>query len=241
MDAHGHSSSSHNLATYLHPGPGGPFLEIDNEPLKPPSPVTSALLQNNPSLLDLCTFNSVCERYMENNSSPDAGPFKPLVSPSDLYFCLEPTFKSEETSSYSDKARKIDGQSEIVNSPISSVGDCSPNVSSYSSTPCSSPSVNHLVQTESTLTKANQNEIKTNISEDSTKKKRKRSTEKIVAEKSPILRSILLSEQNSDKRSLNHSSNDERDRSPEYVARYSPDYISKNPTETSYRTKFGSK
>jgi hypothetical protein len=134
---------SNKLATYLHPGPSGPFLELKNEPMKPPSPSTSALLQHNPSLIDLCAFNSLCQRLVETNSTPNTSPYKPFITPSDLYFCIPPD-------DY-DTNIKSNPIPESTTSPISSVGDCSPNVSSYASTPYSSPKVKHLLQQNSPL------------------------------------------------------------------------------------------
>lgn len=130
---------SNKLATYLHPGPTGPFLELKNEPLKPPSPITSALLRHNPSLIDLCTFNSLCERLMENSSSPNQLPYKPLLNPSELYFCLPPVTKLDCSEHPPDTSMKLTVPPETVSSPITSAGECSPNVSSYSSTPYASP------------------------------------------------------------------------------------------------------
>jgi hypothetical protein len=134
---------SHKLATYLHPGPSGPFLEFKNEPVRPPSPSTSALLQHNPSLIDLCTFNSLCQRLVESNSTPNSSPYKPFVTPSDLYFCIPP-FEPPECNSTPKLV-------ESTASPISSAGECSPNVSSCASTPYSSPKVKHLLQQNSPI------------------------------------------------------------------------------------------
>jgi len=143
---------SHKLATYLHPGPSGPFLELKNEPMKPPSPSTSALLQHNPSLIDLCTFNSLCQRLVENNPTPNTSPYKPFITPSDLYFCIPPITQNDssspETNGTDTKSNLIP---ESTASPISSVGDCSPNVSSCPSTPYSSPKVKHFLQQNSPL------------------------------------------------------------------------------------------
>jgi hypothetical protein len=137
---------SHKLATYLHPGPSGPFLEFKNEPMKPPSPSTSALLQHNPSLIDLCTFNSLCQRLVETNSAPNTSPYKPFVTPSELYFCIPqlPETNCNPTS-------KPGPILESTASPISSAGDCSPNVSSCASTPYSSPKVKHILQQNSPI------------------------------------------------------------------------------------------
>jgi hypothetical protein len=142
---------SNKLATYLHPGPSGPFLELKNEPMKPPSPSTSALLQHNPSLIDLCAFNSLCQRLVENNNStPNTSPYKPFVTPSDLFFCIPPITQNNDCSS--DSNSKINPIiPETTTSPISSAGDCSPNVSSCVSTPYSSPKVKHLLQQNSPL------------------------------------------------------------------------------------------
>jgi hypothetical protein len=134
---------SHKLATYLHPGPSGPFLEFKNEPMKPPSPSTSALLQHNPSLIDLCTFNSLCQRLVENNSTPNSSPYKPFITPSELCFCIPSLTETDYN--------PIPKLAESTTSPISSVGDCSPNVSSCASTPYSSPKVKHLFQQNSPI------------------------------------------------------------------------------------------
>jgi hypothetical protein len=143
---------SHKLATYLHPGPSGPFLELKNEPMKPPSPSTSALLQHNPSLIDLCTFNSLCQRLVENNPTPNTSPYKALVTPSDLYFCIPPIKENNYSPPpMNDTNIKSNPIPESTTSPISSVGDCSPNVSSCVSTPYSSPKVKHLIQQNSPL------------------------------------------------------------------------------------------
>ncbi|CAF3492184.1 unnamed protein product [Rotaria socialis] len=142
---------SSKLATYLHPGPSGPFLELNNEPMKPPSPSTSALLQHNPSLIDLCTFNSLCQRLVENNSPPNTSPYKPFANPSDLYFCIPPMTQIDYSPQTTDSNTKSNVISEVTASPISSAGDCSPNVSSYSSTPYSSPKVKSLLQQNSPM------------------------------------------------------------------------------------------
>ncbi len=161
---------SHKLATYLHPGPSGPFLEFTHEPLKPPSPLTKALLQNNPSLLDICTFNCLCQRLVETSSSSSSNnntsPYKPFVNPSELLFCMPPPINAPgfpshphgmfHTPSFVDldpKIRVSPVRTTSIDipyipplpntSPISSAGDCSPNVSSSSSTPTSSPSKQH--------------------------------------------------------------------------------------------------
>ena len=131
---------SHKLATYLHPGPTGPYLELKNEPMRPPSPATIALLQHNPSLIDLCTFNSLCKRIVESNSTPNSSPYKPFITPTDLSFCIPPL-------DYNPLAKLP----ESTTSPISSAGDCSPNVSSCASTPYSSPKVKHLFQQNSPI------------------------------------------------------------------------------------------
>jgi hypothetical protein len=142
---------SHKLATYLHPGPSGPFLELKNEPMKPPSPSTSALLQHNPSLIDLCTFNSLCQRLVENNPTPNTSPYKPFVTPSDLYFCIPPITQNDSSPETNGTDTKSNLIPESTTSPISSAGDCSPNVSSCPSTPYSSPKVKHLLQQNSPL------------------------------------------------------------------------------------------
>ena len=142
---------SHKLATYLHPGPSGPFLELKNEPMKPPSPSTSALLQHNPSLIDLCTLNSLCQRFVENTPTSNTSSYKPLVTPSDLYFCIEPMTQTDDSSEISDSNTKSNPIPDSTTSPISSVGDCSPNVSSCTSTPYSSPKVRHVLQQNSPL------------------------------------------------------------------------------------------
>ncbi|CAF2410229.1 unnamed protein product [Rotaria sp. Silwood2] len=142
---------SPKLATYLHPGPSGPFLELNNEPVKPPSPSTSALLQHNPSLIDLCTFNSLCQRLVENSSTSNTSPYKPFVNPSDLYFCIPPMTQIDYSPPANDSNTKSNIISDSTTSPISSAGDCSPNVSSYTSTPYSSPKVKNLLQQNSPL------------------------------------------------------------------------------------------
>jgi hypothetical protein len=137
---------SHKLATYLHPGPSGPFLELKNEPVNPPSPSTSALLQHNPSLIDLCTFNSLYQRLAENSpSSNNTSPYKQFVTPSsDLYFSIPPMPQIE-------CPQQSTNMPDTTASPISSAGECSPNVSSCTSTPYSSPKVKHLLQQNSPL------------------------------------------------------------------------------------------
>lgn len=137
---------SQTLPTYLHPGPSGPFLELKSEPIKPPSPSTTALLQHNPSLIDLCAFNSLCQRLTETNSTPNTSPYKPLVTPSDLYFHIP-----ENTCTTDINETKPNVVPDTVPSPISSAGECSPNVSSCISTPYSSPKVKHLIQQNSPL------------------------------------------------------------------------------------------
>ncbi len=133
-------------ATYLHPGPTGPFLELKNEPLRPPSPITAALLQHNPSLIEICTFNSICQRLVESTSTPNASPYKPFITPSDLYFFIPPIDYSIPLTE-----SKTNPLVESTTSPISSVGDCSPNVSSCVSTPYSSPKVKQSLQQNSPL------------------------------------------------------------------------------------------
>lgn len=135
---------SHKLATYLHPGPSGPFLEFKSEPLKPPSPTTSALLHHNPSLIDLSTFNSLCERLTANNPTLNSSPFKPFITPSDLLYCISPALNHHIHP-------KLANIPETTTSPISSVADCSPNVSSYDSTPYSSPKAKHAVRDNSPI------------------------------------------------------------------------------------------
>ena len=141
---------SRKLETYLHPGPTGPFLEFNNEPMKPPSPSTSALLHHNPSLIDLCTFNSICQQLNENSStssSSSSSSHKPYLTSSDLYFCIPPMSQYDSSHQTNDSSAKSNLISDSTTSPISSVGDCSPNVSSYGSTPYSSPKViNHIQQ-----------------------------------------------------------------------------------------------
>ncbi|UJR20979.1 hypothetical protein I4U23_024085 [Adineta vaga] len=143
---------SHKLApyTYLHPGPSGPFLELKNEPMKPPSPSTSALLQHNPSLIDLCTIN-LYERFSENNSTPNTSPYKSYRSPSNLYFCIPSMTQTDYSSDTNDSNTKSNVIPDTTASPISSAGDCSPNVSSCTSTPYSSPKVRHAFQQNSPL------------------------------------------------------------------------------------------
>jgi len=149
------------LATYLHPGPTGPFLELKSEPTKPPSPVTSALLRHNPSLIDLCTFNSLCERLMENSSSSSPSPssshssYKPLVNPTELNFLLPPVTKLDCTEHSPVTSIKSINPPETPASPITSVGECSPNVSSYSSTPYASPKQELDDQSDSPLVESN--------------------------------------------------------------------------------------
>lgn len=149
------------LATYLHPGPTGPFLELKSEPTKPPSPITSALLRHNPSLIDLCTFNSLCERLMENSSSSSPSPssshssYKPLVNPTELNFLLPPVTKLDCTEHSPVTSIKSINPPETPASPITSVGECSPNVSSYSSTPYASPKQELDDQSDSPLVESN--------------------------------------------------------------------------------------
>jgi hypothetical protein len=142
---------SHKLATYLHPGPSGPFLELKNEPMKPPSPSTSALLQHNPSLIDLCTLNSLCQRFVENTPTSNTSPYKPFVTPSDLFFCLPSMTQTDTSPEINDSNTKSNLVPDSTASPISSAGDCSPNVSSCTSTPYSSPKVKHVLQQNSPL------------------------------------------------------------------------------------------
>lgn len=138
-------------ATYLHPSPSGPFLELKSEPMKPPSPVTSALLQHNPSLIDLCTFNSLCERFMENSPSSSTSPYKPFINPTELYFCLPPIPKLDYSQQLHENPSKVNVPAVITALSISSASECSPNVSSNTSTPYSSPKVKHLLQEPSPL------------------------------------------------------------------------------------------
>ena len=142
-------------ATYLHPGPSGPFLEIKSEPLKPPSPITTALLHHNPSLIDLCTFNSLCQRFMENSPSSSTSPYKPFINPTELYFCLPPIPKLEYSQQLHENPSKLSVPAEGTALTISSASDCSPNVSSSPSTPYSSPKVKHLLQQQLPLDRSN--------------------------------------------------------------------------------------
>lgn len=151
------------LATYLHPGPTGPFLELKSEPTKPPSPITSALLRHNPSLIDLCTFNSLCERLMENSSPSSSSShhhhhhssYKPLVNPTELNFFLPPVTKLDCSEHSPVTSIKSIIPPETPASPITSVGECSPNVSSYSSTPYASPKQELEDQSDSSLVESN--------------------------------------------------------------------------------------
>ena len=131
---------SSKLATYLHPSPTGPFLEFNNEPLKPPSPVTSALLKHNPSLIDLCTLDG-CQRYQENSLSLNSSPLKPRLSIPSLYICSPSKIRLNYDEPLKESDPKPILPPDQAGSPISSAGDCSPNVSSCSSTPHSSPKV----------------------------------------------------------------------------------------------------
>jgi hypothetical protein len=223
------------LATYLHPGPTGPFLELKNEPMKPPSPSTSALLQHNPSLIDLCTFNSICQRLVENSSTSNTSPYKPLVTPSDLFFCL-PTMTQIDDSNETDTKPNI--IPDTTASPISSAGECSPNVSSCTSTPYSSPKVTHTLQQNSPLdlcVTKDSYKLPTKIEITNGHDDIKPIKEEIHT--SPILHRLLTSpsklndnlvpsNQNDNVVSSNQNDyvNNDNNKSPQYRPRYSPFY-----------------
>ena len=207
-------------ATYLHPGPSGPFLELNNEPLKPPSPVTAALLQHNPSLLDICVFNSLCQRLVENTSPTSSPSYKPIVTPSDVPYTVSPISPPE----YSQPISKP----EPTTSPISSAGDCSPNVSSCTSTPYSSPKIKHLFQQNSPLDLS-----ATILPRESISNER---SPLITDTKlpfnnfsyaSPILHRLLTSptaKPTSSNNSISEPLENENNKSPQYQPRYSPYY-----------------
>ena len=150
MDRH---LGSHKLATYLHPGPSGPFLEFNNAPMKPPSPTTTALLQHNPSLIDLCTFNSFYHQLAENSSASNITPCKSFVNSSDFYFYIPPMTQIDcsDHGTNESNSKSSNMISDSAASPISSAGECSPNVSSYASTPYSSPKLSNARQHNSPL------------------------------------------------------------------------------------------
>ena len=123
--------------TYLHPGPSGPFLELKNEPMKPPSPSTSALLQHNPSLIDQRAFR--IHELFENSSTSNNLIYKPFLTSQNLYFCIPSMTQTDYSPETSGSSTKSTVLHESTPSPISSAGDCTPNVSSCATTPCSSP------------------------------------------------------------------------------------------------------
>jgi hypothetical protein len=235
---------SHNkLATYLHPGPSGPFLEFKDEPMKPPSPSTSALLQHNPSLLDLCQLNSLCQRIVENTSTSNTSPYKPFVTPSDLYFRL-PQMTQIDYSTETNTKPNI--TSDTTASPISSAGECSPNVSSCTSTPYSSPKVAHTLQQNSPLdlcvTKEpcklpiKMEKTSPNITNGQYENKKIQET----THTSPILHRLLTSPSKLNDTSVSSNSNDyinnDNNKSPQYRPRYSPCY--KPETKPSVKDNF---
>ncbi|CAF1340535.1 unnamed protein product [Adineta steineri] len=255
---------SHKLATYLHPGPSGPFLELKNEPMQPPSPGTTALRQHNPSLLDLCTLNCFCQRFVENTSSSNAShtsPCKQLLSQSDVYFCIpsmtETDCSSEVNDSNNTKSNVI---SDSTASPISSAGDCSPNVSSCASSPNSSPKVKPVrqqnspldlcVTKDSTLTIINKQECNTDSKSNSEitdvviKVEKKPPTDLVTKHShiSPILHRLLtsptkLNESISLVQNQNDSinnNNEDNNKSPQYRPRYSPYYVAESKTNPTY-------
>lgn len=249
---------SNKLATYLHPGPNGPFLEFQSEPLKPPSPKTSALRHHNPSLIDLSAFNCLCERLTHNNSSPNSSPYKPFITPSDLLFCIPPLLPPLNCPTNP----KLTNIPETTASPISSVDDCSPNVSSYDSTPYSSPKVKHVVQQnspmdlclnkDSTVTTNNHPNriIHENGSTTSRKKTSHSSTNgesnikptplmiPIPTHTSPILHRLLTSPpKNTDTSSVRSTNttdllDNENNKSPQYRPRFSPFYAADGKSRT---------
>lgn len=240
---------SHKLATYLHPGPSGPFLEMKSEPLRPPSPCTSALLQHNPSLIDLCTFNCLCQRIAESNASSNSSPYKPFLNPSDLLFCIQP-LPSPSIVDYP----KINSIPEATTSPISSAGDCSPNVSSNSSTPHSSPKLKHLIQENSPidlcLNKDSSTSNHTRIVNDNHSTTEKKisgkscemnikpltllSTMKSSHTSSPILHRLLTSPPKITDTSNSSSDplDNENNKSPQYRPRFSPYYDADTKTRS---------
>ncbi|CAF1023231.1 unnamed protein product [Adineta ricciae] len=130
--------------TYLHPGPSGPFLELKNEPMKPPSPGTSALLQHNPSLIDQRAFR--LHELFENSSTSNNLIYKPFLTSQNLYFCIPSMTQTDYSPETSGSSTKSTTLQESTPSPISSAGDCTPNVSSCATTPCSSPRVKNVFQ-----------------------------------------------------------------------------------------------
>ena len=201
---------SSNLATYLHPGPTGPFLELKSEPLKPPSPSTSALLQHNPSLIDLCTFNSLCQRLAESSSTNQTSPYKPFITPSELRFTITPVTEPDCQSTVS--------KPEPTTSPaVSSAGDCSPNVSSCTSTPHSSPQIKPL-DLSSTITHKDPIVVDTKLSQKS--------------HSSPILHRLLTSPPT--KLPTVETIENENNKSPQYRPRFSPFY---KPSTTSHSSR----
>lgn len=211
---------SQKLATYLHPGPTGPFLEFNNEPLRPPSPSTSALLQHNPSLIDLCTFNSLCQRLVENSSTNPTSPYKPILTPSELFFTISPLNEPDFQQTVS--------KSDLPTSPaVSSAGDCSPNVSSCASTPYSSPQIKQLFAQNSPLDLSSAMPPKETIIIDTKLLQTNHS--------SPILHRLLASPTN--KSSQIDTSENENVKSPQYRPRFSPYYNHEAKTSTKIISK----
>ena len=249
------------LATYLHPSPTGPFLELNNEPLKPPSPVTSALLQHNPSLIDLCTLES-CQRYRENSSSSSSSPFKPRVSIPSLYICSPSKIRLDYEEPLKESDPKPIFPLDQTGSPISSAGDCSPNVSSCSSTPYSSPKVRKLphpsspdvFEAKESCSKAfdevyhppEQHPNATNdfnrdfLLNKTNNRNELQSTLPVKSHTSPILHRLLTCPTQSNQ---NDFSDHERNQSPQYQPRCSPTYkgskriYEKKPTKSVSQTR----
>ena len=249
------------MATYLHPSPNGPFLAMSNEPLKPPSPVTSALLQHNPSLIDLCTLDSY-QRYREKSLSSNSSPFKPRVSIPSLYICSPSKIRLDYEEPHKESDSKPTFPLDQTGSPISSAGDCSPNVSSCSSTPYSSPKVRKLrhpsspdvPEAKESCSKASdevdhqpeQHPSATNdLNRDSLLNQTNNRNEpqsKLPAKShtSPILHRLLTCPTQSNQ---NEFSENDRNQSPQYQPRCSPTYkgskriYEKKPTKSVSQTR----
>jgi hypothetical protein len=144
---------SNKLATFLHPNPTDPFLELKTEPENLPSPSTSPLLQHNPSLIGFCTFNSLYQRLVEPSSPSNTLSHKPFLTSSDLYFHMPPVSQiscsdhsngmlipSSNSVENNKPTVSMSLSSNFATSPISLASESCP------STPVSNPQVNHITQ-----------------------------------------------------------------------------------------------
>lgn len=132
---------SNNLATYLHPDPTDPFLELKTEPIEPSSP-------SNPNLIDICAFNSFCQQLVETSpSSSNTSSHRPLVNSSDLYIQMPPVSQID----YSNHSNEMN----IIPSSLPEENNYKTDIS----TSISSPNVKHIVQQNSSFDQCLSNDL----------------------------------------------------------------------------------